>query len=67
MFRYLSDAMQVKDTKFTQTIGDTATDLPNICNRLMMPNLRFKEAFIKIPYKILRMLRQYIEGNFSEE
>ena len=67
MFRYLGDTMQIKGAKFTQTIGDTAADLPNIRNGLMMPNLLLKKAFIKIPDKIRRMLRQYIEGNFSEE
>ena len=67
MFRHLGNAMQVKGAKFTQTIGNTAADLPNIRNRLMMPNLLFKKVFIKIPDKIRRMLRQYIKGNFSEE
>ena len=61
------DAMQIISAILVQTIGYTLTNLPNVGQRLMIPNFLFKEAFIKISYKIRCMFCEDIESNLGKE
>ena len=61
------NTMQIIRAILVQTIGYAVTNLPNVGQGLMIPDFLFKEAFIKIPYKIRCMLCQDIESNLGKE
>ena len=61
------NTMQIIRAILVQAIGYAVTNLPNVGQGLMIPDFLFKEAFIKIPYKIRRMFCENIESNLGEE
>ena len=61
------NTMQIIRAILVQTIGYALTNLPNVGQGLMIPDFLFKEAFIKIPYKIRRMFCEDIESNLRKE
>ena len=63
----LGYTIQIIDTIFFKTFCNATTNVPNICNWPMVPQLLFKSINVQITNVIRNLFRSDIKGNLGQK